>query len=97
MPENSSLVSVRLPNELRDEIDAVARLTKRSRSFIVKEAVATYVEEQRAYRAAIGEALGEADRGDLVSGDAVFEWLSGWGSDGEAPEPQPGRPTDRKS
>ena len=97
MPDHSTLVSVRLPNELRDEIDTVARLTKRSRSFVVKEAVAHYIEEQRALRVAIDEALSEADRGDLVSGDAVFEWLSGWGSDKELAEPQLDSRTDSGS
>ena len=57
MTESSTLVSIRLPDDLRQEVDEFARLSKRSRSFVVKEAVAAYMEEQRAYMAAIDEAI----------------------------------------
>lgn len=89
MPQDSSLVSVRLPNDLRDEVDRFARMSKRSRSFVVKEAVAAYMEEQRAYREAIDEALAEADKGLFVSGEAVDKWLASWGTDNPLPPPEP--------
>lgn len=89
MPDTSSLVSVRLPDDLRREVDDFARLSKRSRSFVVKEAVAAYMEDQRAYRAAIEEALAEADKGVFVSGEAVDRWLTSWGTDSELPPPEP--------
>lgn len=89
MPQDSSLVSVRLPNELRDEIDQFARISKRSRSFVVKEAVAAYMQEQRALREAIDAALVEADQGVFVSGEAVDKWLASWGTDDPLPAPEP--------
>lgn len=81
--------SVRLPDELRQEVDELAKATKRSRSFIVKEAVETYMADQRAYLAAIDEALAEADKGVFISGEAVERWLMSWGTENELPPPEP--------
>jgi len=89
MPESSTLVSIRLPDELRREVDEFAKLTKRSRSFVVKEAVSAFIQEKRAYRVAIDEAVAEADRGVFVSGEAVDRWLASWGTDEHVPPPEP--------
>ena len=75
MPSSAETFSVRLPDGLKAEVDALAKLTKRSRSFIVKEAVAAYMEDRRDYLQAVDEALVEADRGVFVSGAKAFEWL----------------------
>lgn len=89
MSEGSMLVSVRLPDGLRREVDEYAKATRRSRSFIVKEAIAAFMEERRAYLAAIDEALAEADKGVFVSGEAADAWLGSWGSGEELPAPEP--------
>lgn len=81
--------SVRLPDDLRREVDAFAKATKRSRSFVVKEAVAAYMDEQKAYLAAIEEGEREADLGIFVSWEATERWLSSWGTDSELPRPKP--------
>lgn len=89
MAEGSTLLSIRLPEELRREVDEVARLTKRSRSFVVKEAITSFMQENRAYRQAIDDAVAEADLGTFVSGEAVDEWLSSWGSGKTVVAPEP--------
>ncbi|MBA3448522.1 MAG: CopG family transcriptional regulator [Pseudaminobacter sp.] len=89
MSGDSSTFSVRLPNDLRTEVDQFATLTKRSRSFVVKEAVEAYMQEQRDYLAAIDEAIEEADKGVFISGDAVDRWLASWGTDNVLPMPKP--------
>ncbi len=81
--------SVRLPDDLRAEIDRIAESTKRSRAFIIKEAVEAYVEEQRDYDAAVAEALVEADKGVFVSGEKVLVWLEELKTNPNAPEPEP--------
>jgi predicted transcriptional regulator len=89
MSESASTFSVRLPEDLRKAVDDYARATNRSRAFVVKEAVAGFMEEQSAYMAAIDEALIEADKGVFVSGEAVMEWLESWGTDNVKPMPEP--------
>jgi len=89
--------SVRIPDDLRQEVDALARANKRSRSFLVKEVLQAYVDEQKAYREAIEAAIREADEGIFISGGAVDKWLASWGTDNVLPMPEPDIfPDDRK-
>jgi RHH-type rel operon transcriptional repressor/antitoxin RelB len=39
------MVSVRLPKELEDRLTVLAKITKRSKSFYIREAVEKYLEE----------------------------------------------------
>lgn len=81
--------SIRLPDDLRAEIDRIAEATQRSRAFIIKEAVEAYIAEQRAYDQAIQEALVEANKGVFVSGKRVQQWLRDLQNDPNTPEPEP--------
>jgi hypothetical protein len=47
------------------------------------------MEKQRAYQAAIKEAVAEADKGVFISGERVSEWLRSWGTPNELPMPEP--------
>jgi predicted transcriptional regulator len=82
--------SVRIPDDLRQEVDALAKANRRSRSFLVKEALQAYVDEQRTYREAIEEAIKEADEtGEFISWEATGRWLKSWGTPDELPPPEP--------
>lgn len=82
--------SVRIPDDLRKEVDALARANKRSRAFLVKEALQAYVDEQKAHRDAIAEAIREADEsGEFISWEATGRWLKSWGTPDELPPPEP--------
>jgi predicted transcriptional regulator len=81
--------SVRLPEDLKAEVEKIAVATRRSRAFIVKEAVAAYVDEHRAYKAAVQEALAEADKGVFISGEAIHAWLDELRTNPDAPDPDP--------
>jgi len=87
MPDRT--FSVRLPDDLAREVDRLARMTDRSRSSVVKDAIAAYLNEEKAYLEAIDEAVREADKGVFVSGEAVSAWLASWGTDDVLPEPEP--------
>ena len=86
---NDATFSVRLPEELRREVDEFAKATKRSRSFVVKEAIEAFIDDRRAYLEAIDEAIKEADKGVFISGEAVDQWLASWGTDNPLPMPEP--------
>lgn len=85
----SETFSVRLPPEIKRELEEYARATQRSSAFVVKEAVEAHLAERRAYLAAIEEAEREADEGIFVSGEAVIKWLESWGTENELPPPGP--------
>ena len=89
MPSAAQTLSVRLPDNLKKELDTLARLSKRSRSFIIREAVEAYVEDQREYLRAIDEALAEADKGVFHSSEQAFKWMRALGTEHEYPIPEP--------
>jgi len=41
----STAISVRLPKDLADQLDAVAEETERPRSYIIQKAIESYIEE----------------------------------------------------
>lgn len=81
--------SVRLPEDLRAEVDRIAESTQRSRAFIIKAAVEAYVDEHHALLAAIDEAVVEADKGVFISGEKIFAWLDELRTNPNATGPEP--------
>jgi RHH-type transcriptional regulator, rel operon repressor / antitoxin RelB len=41
----NTAISVRIPKDLADQVDGIAKETERSRSFIVQKALETYIED----------------------------------------------------
>ena len=81
--------SVRLTEDLRVEVDKMAEMSHRSRAYIIKAAVEAYVEDHRAYKAAVHEALVEADKGVFISGETIHTWLDALRTDPNAADPEP--------
>jgi predicted transcriptional regulator len=89
MPTKAETFSVRLPDEVKQQIDQLARLTKRSRSFIVKEAVECYIRDRAAYLRDLDAAVASAESGGGHSGEQIFAWMKSWGTLNELPSPAP--------
>ena len=89
MPSKAETFSVRLPDETKQQVDHLARLTKRSRSFIVKEAVTAYVRERGAYLQDLDAAVLSAESGVGHSSEQIFGWMRSWGTANELPSPTP--------
>src|SRR5450756_3167707 len=70
--EVSDAISIRLPKELLDELDKLASATDRSRTFLVREAVETYVSDYSDYRVALDRLL---DNCLLYTSDAADDLL----------------------
>lgn len=86
---SNTVFTVRLSDETKDQVEALAKATNRSKSYIVIQAIEDYI-RRNAWRAKeLQEAVAEADRGVFVSGDAVEEWLDSWGAETELPAPAP--------
>ena len=41
----STAISVRLPNDLADQLDSISKETERPRSFIIQKALESYIED----------------------------------------------------
>ena len=89
MPKTTTM-TVRLTPELSDKLEALARDTKRSKSYLAGEAIASYVEINAWQVARIKEALAEARSGAPgVPHHEVVPWLQSWGTENELPRPKP--------
>ena len=75
--------SVRLPDTLKERLDAYASLTQRSRSFIVKEAIASYIKDRAAYLAELNEAVESIDSSPSYDFENVSAWMKTWGAKDE--------------
>ncbi len=70
---NRAVVSVSTSPETSQRLDTLARLTKRSKSFLANEAIERYLAEEEAFVAAVKEGLADADAGRTVSADTARE------------------------
>lgn len=89
----SAMMTIRLTPEVSEKLEALARDTKRSKSYLAGEAIASYVDRNAWQIEEIKEGLEEAWSGTPgVPHDEVEKWVRSWGTEHELP-----RPTAKKS
>ena len=74
MRQETSVFTVRLPMEMQNKLDHIAERMDRSRSWLVSQATADFIEEQEMFFAAVQQGLDDAKRGNFA-GDAEVEAL----------------------
>ena len=85
------MTSVRMPDDLLQRLDATATRLRRSKGWIINDAVREYLErEDLRFRRneETREALAELDAGLVVDGDEVLAWIDSWGSEKELEPPR---------
>ena len=85
------MTSVRMPDDLMERLELTAQRLRRSKGWIINDAVREYVEcqELRARRLEeTREALADMEEGRLIDGEAVMDWLESWGRDEEKESPR---------
>jgi predicted transcriptional regulator len=86
----SAMMTVRLTPEVSDKLDALARDTKRSKSYLASEAIESYVDLNAWQIAEIKAGLAEDEEGGPgVPHEEVVHWMRSWGTDHELPKPEP--------
>ena len=78
-------LSIRVDAQVKKRLEALAQRSRRSRSFLAAEAIATYLEAEEWQLGEIEAGLGELDRGEAVSHEQVSKWLHSWGKVSKAP------------
>jgi predicted transcriptional regulator len=80
-------LSVRIDALTKRRLDALARRSKRSKSFLAAEAITAYVEAEEWQMGEILAGIADAEAGKVVSHERVSKWLRSWGtpSEGKAP------------
>ena len=85
------MTSVRMPDDLLQRLDSMATRLRRSKGWIINDAVREYLErEERQQRRdeETREALAELDAAQVVDGDEVLAWIDSWGSENEREPPR---------
>jgi RHH-type transcriptional regulator, rel operon repressor / antitoxin RelB len=74
----SSVLTLRLDNELKSRLEKLARLTRRSRSFLAAEAIREYVSVNEWQVLEIKKGLKEADQRNFASKHDIRRVLGKW-------------------
>ena len=69
----STAISVRLPKDLADQLDGIAKKTERPRSFIIQKALESYIEEFADLQIALDRLHDKSDA--IISGKELRESL----------------------
>ena len=85
------MTSVRMPDDLMDQLEATASRLRRSKGWIIKDAVREYLEREGRRQQRLletQEALADLDAGRVIDGDAVLEWIDSWDTSEEREPPR---------
>ena len=81
------MLGVRLDKELEDRLNALAEELQRSKSYLAKEALTRYIEEEerklRENKLTLARWQEYQETGETISNQTVTEWLESWGSEQE--------------
>lgn len=78
---DTRVMTAHLPVALAEQVDALAARLERSRGWVVKQALAAYVErETERYRLTLA-AMADVDAGNAVGHDDVRAWAATLGTD----------------
>ena len=81
-------LSIRLDKDTKKRLDALAKRSRRSKSFLAAEAIAAYVESEEWQLGELQAGIAELDAGKGVSHERVSKWLKSWGKPGETKAPK---------
>jgi len=77
----STTMTIRLDDDLKEQLERLAAATQRSKSFLASEAIREFIELNEWQVQEIQQATKEADAGEFASGDEVRQTFAKWGVD----------------
>jgi predicted transcriptional regulator len=72
------IISFRIAPEKVDELDLIAKAMDRDRSYLLNEAVESYLNEQRRFAAMVEEGREASRRGELIDHEEVGARIDTW-------------------
>lgn len=84
----SATFTIRVDESDKARLEALARSTGRSRSYLAAEAITEYLAVNEWQIAGIKAAIEDLDRGKRIDHEAVRKWVESWGSDNELEPPR---------
>ncbi len=74
----SSVLTIRVPEEVQHDLETLAEMTGRSRSWLAMQAINEYLERERWQVSQIHEGIAEADAGDFATKEEVAALFHQW-------------------
>src|SRR5438270_6791619 len=84
----TTTLSVRIDSDTKNQLEALAKRARRSKSFLAAEAIAAYVEAERWQLDEIQAGVQELERGRGAAHGDVSKWLRTWGKKRERRTPR---------
>lgn len=84
----TTTLSVRLDSKVKKRLEALAKVSKRSRSFLAAEAISAYVEAEEWQLGEIRAGVQDLEENRTVTHDRVSKWLRNWGTTAEGRPPK---------
>ena len=85
----TSILSVRLSNDLKNQLDLLSKSCDRPNSYLATKAIQEYINRNAWKIKTLQEAKQEADKGIFISQAAMEDWVNSLGSENELPSPTP--------
>jgi predicted transcriptional regulator len=89
MAAATKVLTAHVPLGLAEKVEAMASRLDRSRGWVMKQALAAWVDQEEERHSMTLEALDDVDAGRLIEHQAVREWADSLQTD--KPLPPPGR------
>lgn len=88
--EATTTITVRIDTKIKERLGKLAQATSRTKSFLIGEALRSFVEENEWQIDAIKTANEDADKEGAKFADHkdVVEWLESWGTDKKKEPPE---------
>lgn len=84
-------VAIKIGQDIKDRVQRLAKARNRSAHWVMREAIAQYVEREEKREAFRQEAVDAWEEyrltGEYVPGEDVAAWLESWGTDNELQTP----------
>ena len=87
MTAPTKVVTAHLPAGLADKLDALAARSERSRGWIMRQALAAWVDQEEERHKLTLEALESVDAGRVIDHQSVLAWVDSLGTDDPLPPP----------
>jgi predicted transcriptional regulator len=84
----STTLSVRIDVHTKKHLEALAKRSRRSKSFLAAEAIVAFVKAESWQLDEIQNGLGELDQGRHIPHEDVANWLRSWGRKRERKAPR---------
>lgn len=87
MASSTRVLTAHVPESLADKVDALATRIERSRGWIMKQALAAWVDQEEERHKLTLEALADVDAGRVIDHHSVQAWADSLATDNPLPSP----------